>query len=131
MVPASDAQLAVEAAVRERLVEERDALWTEKRRKPDSNGHVALRFRALADVEDALRRIGADDALVGRVDVLTFRPADPPPELASRLDTSDVFARATPVGYLRTGVQAFLLTDVVSTGLLSLGQGFELNVEIA
>lgn len=131
VVPASDEQLAVEAAVRERLGPERQALLAEKRRKPDSNGHVALRFRAVDDVEEAVRRIRTDGELADRVEVVTFRPAEAPPEVAERIGRSDVFAAATPVGYLRTGVQAFLLTDVVSAGLLSLGQGFELNAEIA
>lgn len=130
VVPASDAQRAVEAAIYERLAEERHALLAEKRRKPDSNGHVALRYRAVEDVEEALGRIRADDDLAERIEVLTFRPAEPAPEVAARLSASAVFAGAAPVGYLRTGVQAFLLTDIVSTGLLSLGQGFELSAEL-
>lgn len=130
VVPASDAQLQLEARLRE-LGDVREDFLAEKRRKPDSSSHVALHYGRLEDLEEAVRVIRSDGALSARVDVLRFRPITAPPAVDQRLHSSDVFADAEPVRYLTTGVQVFLQTDVVTAGLLSLGQSFELNCDVA
>ena len=130
VVPASDAQLRLEAGVRE-MDEVRAAFLAEKRRKPDSSTHVALHYQRLEDLEEAVRRVQADVELGSRVTALRFRPVDGTPSIDERLDASEVFRDAETVRYLASGVQVFLQTDVVSAGLLCLGQSFELNCELA
>jgi hypothetical protein len=127
VIPVSDAQRALEEALRDAPVEE---YLAEKRRKPDSNGHVALNYERLEELEDAVRALAADGDLAARVSALRFRPEAAPEDVAARLDASDVFADATPVRYLDRGVQVFLQTDLVAVGLLRLGQSFELNATL-
>ena len=134
VVPVSDAQVALEAAVRPAIaaLPERERFLADRAGKPDSNSHVALNFASLEALEEAVRALRADDQLAGRVSVATIRPAEPATAaIAERLDASDVFAGATPVRYVTTGVQAFAQTDIVTTGLLCLGQSFELNFAFA
>lgn len=125
VVPVSDAQVELERTIAGTAAAE--ALLAEKRRKPDSSSHVALAYRSLEGIEDAVAALLADDELCGRVDVLRFRPEFTTPAVDERLDASPVYAGATRVRYLSDGVQAFVQTDVVSAGLLAVGQSFELN----
>ena len=128
VVPVSDAQRDLEAAtVRDDAV---DAYLAEKRRKPDSNGHVALNYDRLDQLEAAVRAISEDAEIADRTTLLCFRPEAAPSDVAARLDASPVFATATPVRYLDRTVQVFVQTDLVSVGLLCLGQSFELNLEL-
>ena len=126
VLPVSDAQLELEAAIPRDSV---GAFAAEKQRRPDSNPHLALRYARLDDLEAAVRALRDDPDLSSRTDVVRARPEAAPAALEERLDRSDVFADATRVRYLTTGVQAFVLTDVVAAGLLCVGQSFELNHE--
>lgn len=130
VVPVSDAQRDLETALEAALEQEREAFLAEKRRKPDSSSHVALHYHSLEGIERAVEALREDDEVSARVAVLTYRPLDGPAWVDDRLDASPVFATATPVRYLTTGVQVFLQTDLVGTGLLPLGQSFELNHEL-
>ena len=125
VVPVSDAQVELERTIAGTPAAE--ALMAEKRRKPDSSSHVALAYESLDTLEQAVTALLADAELHGRVDVLRFRPEEATPAIEARLDGSPVYADATRVRYLADGVQAFVQTDVVSAGLLSVGQSFELN----
>lgn len=128
VVPVSDEQLRLEAEVRSAVDGSGavDAFRAERARKPDSTSHVAvhLPFEALERAVVALR---SDPELAGRVTVAALRPESPAPGIAGLIEASEVFRDAPTVRYLTTGVQAFVTTDVVSTGLLCLGQSFELN----
>ena len=103
----------------------------ERRRKPDSTTHVALTAPTLEHLERVVVGLRTDAHLAGRVAVAAYRPAEPTPGVDERLARSPAFADAHRVGYLRDGVQVFLHTDVVATGLLVLGQSIELNHRLA
>lgn len=130
VVPVSDEQLRLEAALGAEVAAECTSFVAAKWAKPDSFSHAALNYASLEAVERAVRALAADADLVGRCDVRAIRPVQAPPDLERRLDESDVFAAADRVRYLTAGVQVFVSTDVVSAGLLCLRQSFELNFEV-
>jgi hypothetical protein len=125
VTPVSDAQVALERAMTE--LPEVDGLRAEKLRKPDSSPHVAISYRDLDEIAEAVTAIEADDSLTGRHTILRFRPQSASDGLEHLLDTSAVFGSADRVRYLSDGVQVFLQTDLFSAGLLVLGQSIELN----
>jgi hypothetical protein len=82
-------------------------------RKPQHAFHFGICYDSLAEWEEALARIekaGADD-----------------PELAGRVSVRAVFRPGDPGSLGDTFVQAFVHTDVVAAGLLTLGQHIELQ----
>jgi hypothetical protein len=125
VTPISDAQVALERAMSE--LAEVEGLRAEKRRKPDSSPHVAISYRTLDDIADAVTAIETDSSLTGRHTILRFRPLSASDELESLLDRFSIFSGADRLRYLSDGVQVFLQTDLFSAGLLVLGQSIELN----
>ncbi len=132
LVPISDAQVELEALARDRLGRsDPAAAFVEARRgKPDSTTHVALTHTSLEGLEAAVRALHEDELLAGRVATEAYRPADSEAWVTGRLDRSPVFSTAAPVRYLRDGVQVFVHTDLVGTGLLTLGQTIEMNHQL-
>ena len=128
VVPISDEQVELEAATA--TLPELQGYLDEKRRKPDSTSHVALHYRSLDQLEEAVRALRNDDELQDRVAVVTIRPEEGDAGVDDRLDRSDVFGDAVRVRYLRNDVQVFLQTDLVAAGLLALRQSFELNAVV-
>jgi hypothetical protein len=132
VVPVSEAQLRLEAAIGEQLadtVELEDFLGS-KREQPESASHIALSFNDLGALEEAvLAVLDASDEppLAGRVNVRVFRARGGYDDIDERMAASQVFAEADDVAFVERTVQVFVQTDIVSTGLLLLGQTIELD----
>jgi hypothetical protein len=106
-------QWALEQALVERLGDARDAFVTSMRHTPQRTTHFGFR---VAD-EAAL------DSLVERV-----RDAgESDPDLAGRVAVDGVYRPGDPGALATNLVQAFVWTDVVAAGLLSLGQHVEVQ----
>jgi hypothetical protein len=83
------------------------------RREPQRSAHFGFRVpeeSALENLVSDVRKAGADD-----------------PELAGRVGIDGVYRPGEPGAIAPNMVQAFVWTDVVATGLLSLGQHIELQ----
>jgi hypothetical protein len=132
VVPVSEAQLRLEAAIGDQLAatDELADFLASKRDQPESTSHVALAFRDLDTLEEAVHAVldAADEPpLAGRVNVRVFRARPGHADVDARMDASDLFADADDVAFVDRTVQVFVQTDVVSTGLLLLGQTIELD----
>jgi hypothetical protein len=132
VVPVSEAQLRLEASLGEQLadtVELEDFLGS-KREQPESASHIALAFNDLDTLEEAVLAVldAADEPpLAGRVNVRVFRARGGYDDVDERMAASDLFADADDVAFVERTVQVFVQTDIVSTGLLLLGQTIELD----
>lgn len=133
VVPVSEAQLRLEAAMGEALADTPELVdyLASKREQPESTSHVALAYRdfdaleaAVQAVEDA---VDDDPLLRGRVQVRAFRARPGDADVDERMATSDVFAHADDEAFVPRTVQVFVQTDIVAAGLLLLGQTFELD----
>ncbi len=85
------------------------------RREPQRSTHFGIRVPTRERLDatlDAIRDAGEHDA-----------------DLAGRIRVSAVFAPGDPGSYTDAMVQAFVHTDVVAAGLLTLGQHFELQYQ--
>jgi hypothetical protein len=127
VIPASDEQLSLERVLSERCASERQMYIDAKLGKPDSSGHLAVKYRSLECLEDAVTSLRVDEAVASRCEVATLRPLAAEDDFEALLDRSPVFADAARVRYLSDGVQVFVQTDLLSAGLLCLRQSFELN----
>ena len=111
-------QQALEAALdeacqeRPELRRSLDAYIDKALTKPHGIPHFGIRYQSNDDLDEVLERLAAavDGDLKGRVEVTVVRPGDP------RAMSPNV-------------VQAFVYTDVVVSGLFSLGQVYELQVQ--
>ena len=83
------------------------------RRQPQRSFHFGLRIPERAALEATIERIG----IAGEQD----------PELAGRVAIAGVFRPGEPGAVTDTMIQAFVWTDVVASGLLTLGQHIELQ----
>lgn len=86
------------------------------RKEPQRSCHFGIRIPDEARYYETLDRI----AEVGETD----------PELRGRVTVSGVFRPGDPGAYSKVMVQAFVRTDVVASGLLALGQHFELQWQL-
>jgi hypothetical protein len=132
VVPVSEAQLRLEAAIGEQLADtdELADFLGSKREQPESASHGALAFRDLDTLEEVVLGLldAADEApLAGRVHVRVFRARGGYDDVDERMAASELFADADDVAFVDRTVQVFVQTDIVSTGLLLLGQTIELD----
>ncbi|MCF2531092.1 hypothetical protein [Yinghuangia soli] len=95
------------------LGEARSAWLDHMRDHPQYSYHFGLKVASDTELEESLRRIEA----AGRDD----------PELAGRISIAGVFRPGDPDAATDTMVQAFIRTDVIACGLVSLGQHIELQ----
>ena len=94
------------------LAEAHTALCENYPRFPQAMTHLGLAFPNVAEVEAALERLRGEQALAGRTKVSPlYRPGD----------DASVDERV---------VQAFVHTDICSSGLLSIGHHLELQVRV-
>jgi hypothetical protein len=135
----SDAQAALEKAIRERLgigsIDEHPAVagFQDMRRQyPESTAHVGIRYGKLEALEAALFAID-DDArpggpLAGRVEVTRYgaRP-NLDPEVDRRMAVSRAFRGDEPPAFADYWVQCFVRTDLFGYGILAFGQTIELD----
>jgi hypothetical protein len=132
VVPVSESQLRLEAAIGEGLAEKEELadFFASKRDQPESASHIALAFNDLGALEEAVLAVldAADEPpLAGRVSVRVFRARGGYDDVDERMAASELFADADDVAFVERTVQVFVQTDVVSTGLLLLGQTIELD----
>lgn len=86
------------------------------RGEPQRSCHFGIRFSSYEAYEATLaeiRRVGEDD-----------------PELKGRVTLSGVFRPGDPGAYSKIMIQAFVRTDVIASGMLSLGQHIELQWQL-
>lgn len=84
--------------------------------EPQRSCHFGIRFSSHETYEAALgkiRRAGEDD-----------------PDLKGRVALSGVFRPGDPGAYSKIMIQAFVRTDVIASGMLSLGQHIELQWQL-
>ncbi len=102
-------ELAGSGAISEAFRAHRERL----RREPQSSTHFGIRLPDPAALDAAIERIEKSSA-----------------ELGGRLSLSAVFRPGDPGSLDPTLVQAFVRTDVVAAGLVTLGQHFELQAHL-
>jgi hypothetical protein len=100
-------------ALEQALPTEADRYREAMRREPQKSTHFGFRVpteAALDEVVERVRTAGRDD-----------------PALAGRVAVDGVYRPGEPGAVAETMVQAFVWTDVVAAGLLSLGQHIEIQ----
>jgi hypothetical protein len=100
-------------ALEQALPMEAEAYRAAMRREPQKSAHFGIRVPTEAALEELLERV----ASAGRDD----------PGLAGRVAVDGVFRPGEPGAIAPDMVQAFVWTDVVAAGLLSLGQHIEVQ----
>jgi hypothetical protein len=135
----SDAQQAVEAAIREHLrIGEADedasvtAFRASRQQSPESAAHLGVRYSSLEEIEDVVVAHARDaepgGPLAGRVEVTRYRAR---PNLAADVDArmadSPVFAADDRPAFANHWVQCFVRTDLFGFGVVALGQTIELD----
>jgi len=89
---------------------------------PEYSFHYGTLLESLEDLENifvALEEANrSDPELKGRLRLVYNRPLPGNPEVDARLDASPIYAGVTRYAYGKNGVQAFLETDVLSSGIL-------------
>jgi hypothetical protein len=135
-----DAQLAVEAAIRERLGVGTDhedpavAAFRDRRfTAPESASHLGLRYDSLASLERALLAVEADagpgGVYEGRVDLTKYRARPGLDDAVDRaIEQSPLFDGSEAPAFAPHWVQCFVRTDLFGYGILAFGQTIELDV---
>ena len=120
VVPTSYEQRALEASM---TTVDTTEFLASKRANPESASHVALAYRDLETLEQAVRAVRELD----RVNIRVFRAKRGHDDVDARMDGSDVFGGVDDEAFVDRTVQVFVHTDLVSTSLLCLGQTIELD----
>jgi hypothetical protein len=135
----SDAQLAIEHAVRDAFALDTDApspLVTALRERvvvaPESTSHLGIRYRSFDELERVL--IAIEDAtapgglLHGRATLVKYK-ARPgvDPAADETIAASAAFSGEERPAFANGWIQCFVRTDLLGFGLLSLGSTFELD----
>lgn len=110
---AFEAQLDLATTGNGSLAEARTAWEAHMRVRPQYTYHFGLRLPTEEALDEALARIGA--------------AGDDGGELAGRIGVAGVFRPGDPDAATDTMVQAFVRTDVIACGLVTLGQHIELQ----
>jgi hypothetical protein len=132
--PAQQAVIdAMRAALRVGSSEEHPAvggLRAAQEADPEYGFHVGILLESLESLEETvlnLRKLAeVDPELKGRLKVVLNRSLPGTPEVDARLDASPLYGSVTRYAYGRNGVQAFITTDILSSGPL----GEDLVVEL-
>jgi hypothetical protein len=133
-----DAQRALTDAIREALKvgtsEEHPAVAGMRAAidgDPEYTFHVGMLLDSLEELErivlDLEERAKTDPELKGRVQIKLNRARKGNPEVDARLDASPLFQKIDRYAYGSNGVQAFIETDILSSG--PLGQSLVLELD--
>lgn len=136
---ASDAQLAIEATVRDALAldaAEPSPLVTTYRERvlvaPESTSHLGLRYRTFAELERTLLAI--EDAIApgglleGRATLVKYKARPGVDRVAdAAVAASPAFTGEERPAFANGWIQCFVRTDLLGFGLLALGTTFELD----
>jgi hypothetical protein len=89
---------------------------------PEYSFHVGILMHSLEALEETvlnLKRLAAiDPELKGRIKVVLNRSLPGTPEVDARLDASPLYGGVTRRAYGRNGVQAFIETNILTSGPL-------------
>ena len=89
---------------------------------PEYTFHYGTLFDRLEDLETIFLQLQeanrTDPELRGRLKLTFNRTLPGDPDIDARLDRSPIYAGVTRYAYSRTGVQAFVETDILSSGIL-------------
>lgn len=124
-----EAQRALNSAVREALkigsADEHPTvaeLRSQIANDPEYSFHYGTLMDSLDDLEDIFGKLEEanrnDPELKGRLKLTYNRALPSGPEVEARLDASPLYANATRRAFGRNGVQAFVETDLLSSGAL-------------
>jgi len=109
------------------VAEMRAALETD----PEVTFHVGILMDSLETLEETVLNLKAlaesDAEFKGRLKVTLNRPLPGTPEVDARLDASPLYGDVTRYAYGRNGVQAFIETDILSSGVLGESLVLELD----
>lgn len=98
---------------------------------PEMTFHLGVLLDSLEDLErvvqDVRRLAETDPAFKGRVKVILNRARRGDPEVDARLDASPIYGDVERYAYGRNGVQAFVETDLLRSGLLGESLVLELD----
>ena len=98
---------------------------------PESSFHVGLLLDSLETLEETvlnLRRLSeTDPELKGRIKIKLNRAMRGTPEVDARLDASPLYGDVDRYAYGRNGVQAFIETDILTSGTLGESMVIELD----
>lgn len=97
---------------------------------PEYGFHVGVLLQSLEALEETvltLQKLAqVDPELKGRIKVVLNRSLPGTPEVDARLDASPLYGKVTRHAYGRNGVQAFIATDILTSGPL----GEDLVIEL-
>jgi hypothetical protein len=89
---------------------------------PEYCFHYGTLMESLEDLEDKFQKLRDanenDPELKGRLKLTFNRPIPDNPDIEARLDASPIFGGVTRRAYGKNGVQAFVETDILSSGTL-------------
>lgn len=89
---------------------------------PEYGFHYGTLFESLEDLENVFMALEeanrSDPEMKGRLKLVYNRALPGNPDVDARLDASPIYRDATRFAYGKNGVQAFLETDILSSGLL-------------
>jgi hypothetical protein len=89
---------------------------------PEYSFHAGFLMESLEDLEQTVLRLKelaeTDPELKGRIKITVNRAMRGTPEVDARLDASPLYGDVTRTAYGRNGVQAFVETDILSSGTL-------------
>jgi hypothetical protein len=98
---------------------------------PEASFHVGFLLDSLETLEHTLLNLKelskTDPELKGRVSITLNRARPGTPEVDARLDRSPLYGDVTRYAYGRNGVQAFIETDILSSGTLGENMVIELD----
>jgi len=94
---------------------------------PEYTFHVGILLESLEALEQTILDLQADEDLKDRIKVCLNRPRPGNPEVDARLDASPVYGRVERYAYGANGVQAFIETDLLSSGVLGESLVIELD----
>lgn len=98
---------------------------------PESTFHVGILMQSLEQLEQACLKVldaeANDAAFKGRIKFLCNRARRGDAKIDARMDASPIFGKTPRETYGRNGCQAFIVTDLISTGLLGDNLAIELD----
>jgi len=94
---------------------------------PEYTFHVGVLLESLEALEQTILDLQADEDLKDRIKVCLNRPRPGNPEVDARLDASPLYGRVERYAYGDNGVQAFIETDLLSSGVLGESLVIELD----
>lgn len=94
---------------------------------PEYSFHVGVLLDSLEELERIVQAVRSDAELAGRLKVTLNRARPGDPQVDARLDASPIYAEVDRYAYGANGVQAFIETDILTSGTLGESMVLELD----